>query len=250
MMDHWLTNAVAIGAGLVAIALTVTWLPALLIKQRQSAWLRSRCKGKLALTYDDGPGPLLTPSLIELLARYNAKATFFLVGFRALRFPDVCDRLVQTGHELGCHTHWHRKPWRTLPWLVGGDVTEGYRSMKKWIRADAPFRPPFGKLTTWSWLAVRSRGALLSWWTFDGQDTHPQLPDPTQVAQEAVATGGAVVLLHSHDRGEDRRQYVLELTEQLLIAARRKGLEVCTMSRVMEPGLNAQENAAYGSQLH
>lgn len=233
-MTEWLPIAACIVGGLIAAVLVITWLPAMLIKRRQLADLRVKCKGKLALTYDDGPGPKLTQALADLLKRYDAKATFFLVGFRALRAPQVCDLLAGSGHQIGCHTHMHKKPWRVLPWTTGRDVNDGYEKMGAWLARDAAFRPPFGKLTLFSWLAAKRRGAAVCWWTHDGCDTHASLPDPALVAQHIMNADGAVVLLHSHDRGEDRHRYVLALSEQLLNAAREKGLEVCTMSRVLE----------------
>jgi peptidoglycan/xylan/chitin deacetylase (PgdA/CDA1 family) len=206
MQETWLTSLVFWTLGLLLAAGLITWAPAMIIKRRGIARLRDRCKGKLALTYDDGPGRLLTAGLIELLARNNARASFFLVGFRAEREPKTCDQLMKAGHELGCHTQMHRKPWRIAPWTTAADVDRGYRSLSRWVAPNAPFRPPFGKLTTWSWLAARRRRAPLCWWTRDGGDTHEHLPDPRIVAQQLIDDGGGVVLMHSHDRGRDRHE--------------------------------------------
>ncbi|MCI0364761.1 MAG: oligosaccharide flippase family protein [Phycisphaerales bacterium] len=233
-MAQWLA-IIAVGTIAAILGfLALTWWPAMAIKRRQIRAMRDRCSGKLLLTYDDGPDPLLTPRLLELLRRYDAKATFFMVGFRALRSPQICDLLVREGHDLGCHTHMHRKPWRVWPWRVASDVEIGYRNMDKWLRPNASFRPPFGKLTTWSWLVAKRRGAAVSFWTHDGCDTHPVLPDAGQVAQGIVNSqeDGAVVLLHNHDRGSERERYVIDLTEQLLLAARKHGLKVCTVSEL------------------
>jgi peptidoglycan-N-acetylglucosamine deacetylase len=217
----------------VAISLILTWLPAICIKQVQLASLRRRCRNRLAITFDDGPGALLTPALVELFRRHKAKATFFLVGFRAQRHPDSCDLLKQSGHELGCHTHMHKKPWRVAPWTTAIDAEKGYRSMSRWLDSTSSFRPPFGKLTTWSWFVAWRRGAQLCWWTCDGCDTAPTLPETATVVQRVFESGGGVVLLHSHDRGEDRKHYVLQLTEELLLAARRHNFEVCTMAQLL-----------------
>ena len=223
----------AFGIGIaMAALLALTWLPAIGIKQAQLADLRHRTRNKLAITYDDGPGTLMTPRLVGLLKEHGAKATFFLVGFRAQRYPEMCDLLSKAGHELGCHTHMHRKPWRVAPWTTAIDVIDGYRSMSSWLSDNASFRPPFGKLTTWSWIAAKWRGASLCWWTCDGCDTASTLPDPEGVVQKLVERGGGVVLLHSHDRGEDRERYVLQITEALLCAAKRHGFEICTMSEL------------------
>lgn len=231
---EWVVPTAYAIAGLLVAAILATWLPATLVKHWHRQQLHWRTRGKLVLTYDDGPGPLLTSALVELLDRYDAKASFYLVGFRALRSPQSCDLLMERGHDLGCHTHMHRKPWLVAPWDTARDAAQGYRSMAGWLKTNAAFRPPFGKLTTWSWLVAKRRGARISWWTVDGGDTHAVLPDPDTVAQQIIDDGGGVVLLHSHDRGDDRHRYVLALSERLLQTARDQDLKVCTMEQLLE----------------
>jgi hypothetical protein len=105
--------------------------------------------------------------------------------------------------------------------------------MSRWLKPGASFRPPFGKLTTWSWLVAKRRAAPLCWWTCDGCDTAPNLPQPDSVVQRIVEDGGGVVLMHSHDRGADRQEYVLQLTDELLRTARKHNFEICTMSQIL-----------------
>lgn len=232
MLDSWMLILLLGIAGL-AVLIAVNFIPAVFVKGRQRAELQRRCRGKLALTYDDGPDPLLTRDLVRLLERFRAKASFFLVGFRAARSPAMSELLRTSGHELGCHTDMHLHSWSVWPWRAVTDVNEGYRRMSAWMPAKAPFRPPFGKLITWTWLSVRRRGARLCWWTHDGADTWPRLPEPARVAREIASADGAVVLMHSHDRGQDRHEYVLALTEELLKAAQERGWQVCTMSQLL-----------------
>ena len=243
---EWLLPTAYVIGGLVVAMLLATWAPAMLVKYWHRQQLQWRSRGKLVLTYDDGPGPLLTPALVELLDRYDAKASFYLVGFRALRSPQSCDLLMERGHDLGCHTHMHRKPWLVPPWETASDAAEGYRRMAKWLRPNAAFRPPFGKLTTWSWLVARHHGAKVSWWTVDGGDTHSVLPDPRTIAQQVADDGGAVVLLHSHDRGEDRQRFVLAATEQLLQTARDHQMRICTMSELLGDPTNPSQREVQG----
>jgi len=219
-------------AALLGVVLAFSIVPAIIVRRRSDARLRKRVKGKLCLSYDDGPGEGLTPALIELLARHDAKATFFLVGFRVRRWPHVCDQLVAAGHELGSHTENHKNALKVSPWRAVHEIGEGYRTMSRWMAPNAPFRPPFGKMTTWTWLATRRRHAPVVWWTIDGGDTHPKLPSVDEIAQRVLCENGGVVLLHSHDRGEDRSEFVLILTERLLQLALERRWEVCTVSRL------------------
>ncbi len=248
-MEHWLTILGIIVAMVLASMLALTLAPAALIKRRMKRELQRRSRGRLALTYDDGPGPHLAKPLLELLAGHHARATFFLVGFRAERHPDSVDQIANepSRHELGNHTHWHRHSWRTLPWLAVRDLHQGYQTMSRWMPGHASFRPPFGKLTTWTYLAARARQAPLCFWTHDGGDTWPTLPDPKTIADQVARDGGGVVLLHSHDRGEDRERYVLEVTECLLQTARQHNWRVCTMSEILHAGDDASNPAVCSS---
>jgi peptidoglycan/xylan/chitin deacetylase (PgdA/CDA1 family) len=234
MLQDWISVmllVVAIACGLIAI----TIIPAGLIKHAQRVRLGRLCKGHLLLTYDDGPGPELTPPLLDVLRRHGAKATFFLVGFRSHSHPELCEQITRAGHEIGTHTYQHRDAWLRWPWSAVRDVNRGYEEISRWSVPNAPFRAPFGKLTLWTWLATRFRSAPLSWWTIDSGDTHARLPDPALIIHRLVQANGGVVLLHSHDRDPQRERYVIDVTERLLKAARSCNMKVCTVSELIAP---------------
>src|ERR1700678_1441349 len=75
---------------------------------------------RMAITFDDGPNPVVTPGILELLERYNATATFFLIGQRVRAFPDLAREIGLRGHAVGNHTETH--PSLTL--LSGRRITE------------------------------------------------------------------------------------------------------------------------------
>lgn len=235
MPSHWIITAALIIVALIVLAGLITFAPALVVRRKQRSNLKDLCRGKLALTYDDGPGKRLSPKLLDLLAKYNARATFFMVGFRMDDAPHIVQRTLDDGHEIGNHGYWHKNAWRVGPLRAVKDVIEGFMAMKRWREDATPYRAPFGRLTTWTWLAARLNHATLCWWTCDAHDQRPKLPDPATVVKQVLQRGGAVVLMHSHDSGEAREQYVLDLTEQLLKAAREHKLTVCTMSQVLPP---------------
>jgi peptidoglycan/xylan/chitin deacetylase (PgdA/CDA1 family) len=199
-------------------------------KKREIAALRAQCRraGVLALTYDDGPGPDLTPQLLELLGRHGVHATFFALGMRAEVAPDTLDTVAAAGHEIACHTHMHRNAWKVPPWVALTDIARGYATLAPWVSADGRFRPPHGKLTAITGRALARRGAPVAWWTIDSGDTFAQLPAPTHAADRLREDGGGVVLLHDHsaERPAERLAFVLDATERLLHAARASGLAV------------------------
>ncbi|MFN8175453.1 MAG: polysaccharide deacetylase family protein [Solirubrobacteraceae bacterium] len=200
------------------------------------AALREHCaaRGALALTYDDGPGDRLTGRVLDLLAQRGAVATFFALGARAAAGPELLDRVVAEGHELGCHSHDHLDAWRVAPWRAAADLERGYATLAPWLRADAPYRPPHGRPTLAVRAAARRRGARLAWWTLDSGDTFGSPPAPADVAARLEEAGGGVVLLHDFDRtGADagaRAEHVLETTRLALDAAERRRWTVETFS--------------------
>ncbi len=233
-----MTNT-AITVCLLAIAVPVTFFLAtygvgLWCRWRQTATLRRKVKGKLVLTYDDGPGNELTPRLVQLLDKHGAKATFFLTGFRAEKRAILCDQLRSAGHELASHGYAHINAWQRL-WSAIRDIEAGYRAVAHWVKPDGMFRPPRGRLTLWTWLALRYRSRRPIWWTIDSHDSSRQWPSAETIVNQVLDHHGAVVLMHDCDRHHNREagEYVLELTEQLLVAAKSSNLVVCTVSELL-----------------
>ena len=192
----------------------------------------------VALTYDDGPGPSLTSAVMKILHTSRAKATFFLLGRRVVQSSTLVSDLRDAGHELGCHTHDHLHAWKTWPSRITRDIDRGYETLSLWVPADGMFRPPYGKMTPWSYRAIRKRGARIGWWTVDSGDTWTKLPEPESVVERVRRAGGGVVLMHDFDREgidrEERAAFVLRTTELLLEMAKKDGLRVCTLGEVLD----------------
>ncbi|MFQ5462957.1 MAG: polysaccharide deacetylase family protein [Phycisphaerae bacterium] len=142
-----MTSAIAIvGVAITAMLLFHIALPRT-ARWRQVWRMRRRFRNRIALTFDDGPDEVTTPLVLDLLKRFDTTASFFIVGFRADRHPEIVDRIVAEGHEVGCHSYWHRNFWRRWPWTGVADLTHAFSAMSRWMPPDAPYRPPFGILT-------------------------------------------------------------------------------------------------------
>lgn len=202
------------------------------IRLRAINELRRQCRHRraLVLTFDDGPGRQLTQSLIQLLEAHGAKATFFLLGRRALRETPIVDRLQRLGHQIGVHSYRHSHAWKTSPSDALEDINAGYIALAPWVRPDGLFRPPYGKLSYSTWRALQHRNARICWWTIASGDTWPILPSTQRTADAVARAGGGVVLMHDFDRGPEEEAFVLRSTEILLKSAKQEGLNVLTMS--------------------
>ncbi len=215
-------------AATVSLALAALYFAPWLWKRSSIRELRSRLARErtIVLTYDDGPSISVTPPLLRLLASYNAKATFFMLGEHAANHPEIVDRVASAGHQIGCHSQRHLNAWFVPPWRAIRDIEAGYRSLARWIRPNEMFRPPYGKMTLPTYAAIRRRGAAVSWWTIDSGDTFNMLPPAHELAERVVHEGGGVVLMHDGHRSAERNAFVLEASIQILERAKREGFRV------------------------
>ena len=121
---------------------------------------------KLALTFDDGPNPAITPKLLDLLDRYKAKATFFIIGKFARECPELLKETAERGHAIGNHSDAHPN----LLWLNPDKISIELRCCNISIKAaiGAPpkwFRPPFGMRNPWVVPSARELGQRVVMWT-------------------------------------------------------------------------------------
>lgn len=118
------------------------------------------------MTFDDGPNPAITPQLLDLLDRYQAKATFFVIGRFVRECPDLVKETAARGHVIGNHTDMHRN----LTWLSPSQVTVELRLCHHAIKnaVGVPpkwFRPPYGFRNPWVIPAARELGCKTTMWT-------------------------------------------------------------------------------------
>jgi len=123
------------------------------------------------LTFDDGPDPVYTNQMLDVLARYNAKATFFVLGSAVDTFPGVVQRIVAEGHALGNHTYYHE----ALPRESNENIIQTLSSTNNAIaratgRTTTCMRPPYGALDERSYQTITSQGYSVSMWEVDSND--------------------------------------------------------------------------------
>lgn len=150
------------------------------------------------LTIDDGPDPEDTPRLLALLAQYQAKATFFLIGERAARHPELVAQIREAGHEIACHTHTHPTRWF---WLASRQTTE--RELDQCLAAIEArrgevtlYRSPVGIKSMFLARALQERGLQCVGWTIRSGDGVRK--DPARIIERVrrLARPGAIVLMH------------------------------------------------------
>jgi peptidoglycan/xylan/chitin deacetylase (PgdA/CDA1 family) len=196
----------------------------------------ARCRladsGAVALTFDDGPDPEFTPQVLDVLAAHRATATFFLVGRRVRRHPELVRRILGAGHAIGSHTFAHRDG-RAATWPeLARDVWWGRRALEEVAGRSVPaFRPPTGYYGGRVGLAAAVSGVRPWLWTADPADWRPGITAEAIVADLGPLGGGDVVLLHDGienplaPEAEDRSATVSALPH-IIAAARERGLRL------------------------
>jgi peptidoglycan-N-acetylglucosamine deacetylase len=173
----------------------------------------SRVTGKgrvVALTFDDGPNPDATPRILDALAARNVKATFFVLGRHADRWPELVKRVADEGHTLGNHGWHHRKLHVRGPGYVRQDLTLGTESIERasGVRP-AIFRAPHGFRNPWVTPIAASLGQRTIGWSRGVWDSAK--PGVDAIVRRTVdgARPGSIMLLHDgdgYDIDGDRRQ--------------------------------------------
>jgi peptidoglycan/xylan/chitin deacetylase (PgdA/CDA1 family) len=163
-------NSLLIEAPAVAIAAAAGLTAYGAVYPRAQIFGRTICRTdsprKLAITFDDGPNPAITPKLLDLFDRYNAKATFFLIGKFVRECPELVKETVARGHVVGNHTETHLNLFRLSPMQVRVELRLCHDAISH--AAGAPpkwFRPPFGLRNPWVIPAARELGYQTVMWT-------------------------------------------------------------------------------------
>jgi peptidoglycan/xylan/chitin deacetylase (PgdA/CDA1 family) len=175
------------------------------------------------LTIDDGPDPESTPKVLELLRSHGAKATFFLVGERVARHPDLARRIVAEGHTIGnhSHTHPHASFWCALPGRTAAEIDGCVGAL---LLADAPFeryfRPPVGFRNPFLEPQLSSRGMRLVLWSARGYDGVGNDPRKAFWRIARDISPGAILLAHEGGPGFAGRLAFLTLVLEHLTEAR------------------------------
>jgi len=196
---------------------------------------------KLAITFDDGPNPAITPRLLDLLDRYDAKATFFLVGRFVQECPALTTEISARGHVLGNHTQAHPNLLWLSPREVRSQLQRCHDALREATGASATyFRPPFGLRNPWVVSTARELGMQTVMWTLlpgDWQDkplerlTARMQPVATNARDAAQRQSGDILCLHDggHRQLNSDRTRTLAALEYWFPLWRDAGLEFVTI---------------------
>lgn len=158
-------------------------------------WKMPEGEKKLYITFDDGPHHSITPKVLEILRRYNAKATFFCVGNNVQKNMDVVKMIKDDGHSLGGHAFNHEKGWNTK--------TDDYvASVEKTnVLLDTTlFRPPHGRISFSQVRKLKDRYRLVAWTVISYDWDKTLSPDDCYENVIKRAGDGSIVVFHDSEK--------------------------------------------------
>ena len=154
---------------------------------------------KIALTFDDGPHPLYTPEILEILKKNNVKATFFVVGENADLYPDILRQTAEEGHEIGDHTFSHLQANKTSSQKLSEDMKKSRECILKICEYNVRlFRPPGGAVNRRLTDITEKMDYKVVLWNIDTKDWTHKSADKICENVLTNVKGGSIILFHDY----------------------------------------------------
>lgn len=196
-------------------------------------------RNEVALTFDDGPDPHVTPAVLRILAERRIRATFFCIGERAERHGDLVAEIARGGHRVENHTYRHPHSFALYPpRRIERELARAQEVLEKATgRTPEWFRAPAGIRAPWLEAILQPMGLTLASWTRRGYDAVDGNPDRVLRRLTRGVAPGDVLLLHdgSPARAPENRPVCLEVLPRLLDALEATGLRPVPLSLAAAP---------------
>lgn len=174
-------------------------------------WSLSGAQKTIYLSFDDGPHPEVTPFVLEILRKFDAKATFFCIGNNVVKYPDVYRQILEEGHAVGNHSYHHLNGWKTGKDAYVKDVAQAAQHIDAML-----YRPPYGRITRGQANTLQEElGLRIIMWSVLSGDFDRELSPEGCLSNSLQAGPGSIVVFHDSDKAFSRMRYALpRLLEQ------------------------------------
>ncbi len=202
----------------------------------------------IALTFDDGPWPSVTESILATLKKENIKATFFFVGQPLKSFPEIGKKVLADGHVIANHTmhHWYH---RMSPLVAQREIEDTEKIIKEVLNVETDyFRPPGGVMTNGLVSYAQSMKQSVVMWSIDSNDSRPRRPSPEEMVKTVVgeATPGAIVLMHD---GGGSHENTAKALPEMISQLRAKGYKFVTVPELYALGTGSAPGKTVANTL-
>jgi peptidoglycan/xylan/chitin deacetylase (PgdA/CDA1 family) len=174
---------------------------------RNYTWRFSTNKKEIYLTFDDGPTPEITGWVLNTLAKYNAKATFFCIGKNVIEEPKIHARILKENHQIGNHTHNHKKGSETDLKSYINNILEAEKHLENPSKL---FRPPYGRIKRKQARKIKSLGYNIIMWDVLSADFDTTITKEKCLQNVFKNTKrGSIIVFHDSIKAFERLQFTL-----------------------------------------
>jgi len=177
-----------------------------------SHWRFNTDKKVVYLTFDDGPIPELTPWVLDLLDKYDIKATFFCVGDNVQKHPEIFQIVQDRGHRIGNHTFHHIQGLKTETQVYLDDVKEADTLIKSDL-----FRPPYGHMKFSQFKALKERYKVIMWDVVTRDYSYLMTADEVFKVVKKYTRNGSIIVFHDSLKAGDRMKESLPRSIEWLL---------------------------------
>ncbi|MDO6818332.1 polysaccharide deacetylase family protein [Zobellia sp. 1_MG-2023] len=184
----------------------------------------------ISITFDDGPNREFTPKVLDLLEKYNAKATFFCIGEQIEKHPEILKKIIAQGHTIGNHTYSHTNTFGFFSLdKVMNELTRTKKAVHTLTGKEMTlYRPAFGVTNPQIAKAVNQLNIEAIGWNVRSLDTTSRSEKTILERITKKVSKGDIILLH------DTSEKTIRVLEQLLLFLREKNLSSVTVDRLLE----------------
>ncbi|HEY3067001.1 MAG TPA: polysaccharide deacetylase family protein [Methylomirabilota bacterium] len=225
---------VGVTAAVAAAWIGYAWVPHLFTA---SAARRGDARDdRIALTFDDGPDPVYTPRVLDVLAAHEAPASFFLVGERAARAPATVRRMASEGHEVASHGWSHKSLWLCSPARTEAEIARAQDVLGE-LAGAAPrhFRPPWGMVNAAMFGALRRHRLRCVLWSVQPEGLRPASAAAQVRHVLRRAHPGAIVDLHDAEGTPGAPERLWAALPAMIDGLRAAGYRLATVRDLLAP---------------
>lgn len=183
---------------------------------------------RIALTFDDGPHPSKTKKILDILDKYDVKATFFIIGSNAEYYPDIVAQEVARGHEVANHSYSHTNLSKCTAEQIKREIELADRAIEKASGVKPRlFRPPEGAYSENSVKIARELGKNTIIWTVDTMDWANRTADDIIKNIKSNVRSGSIILFHDFT---SPKAHTIEALETIIPYLKSQGFEFVTVS--------------------
>ncbi|MGM0501156.1 MAG: polysaccharide deacetylase family protein [Bacillota bacterium] len=211
-------------------------IPADSIKNRQQKTVYSKGPAtlKVALTFDDGPDPLYTPQVLDVLKEYNAPSTFFLLGERVAEYPKITKRIINEGHTIGNHSWSHPDLTKLNDQQLSTEVLDTEKIIEDTTNKEtALLRPPYGFISNNVITKLKKMDYKIIHWSIDSLDWQAKKKEEVLTKTIPYLNQGAIILFHSAGGRGQNLTPTIKALPLIIDKLRANNIELVTVDQLL-----------------